>query len=257
MSNPTALVTGASSGIGLELSKQFADHGYDVVLVARREERLRDLASAVESEYGVTATVLPTDLADPDGPQELFDDLADRGIDVHTLVNNAGVSSFGHFDETDVERDELMIDVNVAGLTRLTKLFVRPMVERGRGEILNTASMVGLAPTPHQAVYSGTKHYVRSLSEAIAHELEPKGITVTALCPGPVDTDMIDEGGLEKTSLGDGNLSSPADVARAGFEGLREGKRLVVPSTKMKVLSQLTRALPRKQIVSLAASTYE
>jgi hypothetical protein len=251
----TALITGASSGIGYELTKLFAADDYDVVLVARREGRLQELAADVERQYGVTATVVPRDLTDPDGPRQLFDEVTDRGIEVHTLVNNAGFGGHGRFDETDIERETAMIDLNVTAVTKLMKLFARPMVERGEGAILNTASMVAIAPTPTQSVYSATKAYVLSLSESVGHELESEGITVTALCPGPVDTEFFDDGDFEESAVTDGPMNDPASVAQAGYDGLKNGKRVVVPATKMKALRQLTRVLSRRKVVSLAGST--
>lgn len=255
MTADTALITGASSGIGYELTKVFAADGTDVVLVARRTERLREIAEDVETRYGVTATDIPQDLATPDGPRELYEAVRSRNIEVNTLVNNAGFGNYGRFDETDLETETTMIDLNVTALTRLTKLFVRPMIERGDGAILNTASMAGMAPTPTQAVYSSTKAYVLSFSEAIGHEFEPEGVTVTALCPGPVDTAFFDQGNLDESGIEDQPLNDPESVARAGYDGLKKGRRVVVPSTKMKALAQVKRTLPRRTVVSVAERT--
>ena len=250
MTQKTALVTGASSGIGAELAKLFAADGNDTVLVARSEERLQELATRIEDRHGVTATVVPMDLMETDASKKLFEEVNDRGIDVHTLVNNAGYTTYGRFDRTEIDDDTKMIDLNVTAVTHLTKRFVRPMVDRGEGAVLNTSSMAGMAPTPTQAVYAATKSYILSFSESIGHELEDEGITVTALCPGPVDTEFIEMG--EGAGVSDGSLNDPESVAKAGYEGMKKGKRVVVPSTKMKALSQLKRALPRKKVVSMA-----
>jgi len=250
MTSNTALITGASSGIGAELAKLFAADGDDVVLVARSEGRLDELATKIEDRNGVTATVVPMDLTEADASERLFEEIKDRRIEVHTLVNNAGYTTYGRFDRTDVEDDTKMIDLNITAVTHLTKRFVRPMVDRGEGAVLNTSSMAGMAPTPTQAVYAATKSYVLSLSESVGHELEDEGITVTALCPGPVDTEFIDMG--EGAGVSDGSLNDPESVAKAGYEGMKKGKRVVVPSTKMKGLAHLKRVLPRKKVVSMA-----
>jgi short-subunit dehydrogenase len=255
MTAATALVTGASSGIGSALAELFAADGDDVVLVARRERRLREVAETIEREFAVTATVLPHDLATPDGPRELYEEVRSRDIAVHTLVNNAGFGNYGRFDETDLDVETTMIALNVTTVTQLSKLFLEPMIERGDGALLNTASMAGMAPTPRQAVYSSTKAYVLSFSEALAHEFEPAGITVTALCPGPVATEFFDRGNLDESAIEDQPLNDPASVARAGYDGLKSGKRVVVPSRKMRALAQFKRVLPRRSVVSLAERT--
>lgn len=252
MTPNTALVTGASSGIGAEIAKLFAADGDDVVLVARREERLQELATQIEDEHGTKATVVPMDLTEADADLKLFEEVEDRGIEVHTLVNNAGFTTFGRFDTTEIDRDVKMIDLNVTAVTRLTKRFVRPMVERGDGAVLNTSSMAGIAPTPTQAVYAATKAYILSFSESIGHELEDEGITVTALCPGPVDTEFLELEGMEDSGVEDGSLNDPRSVAEAGYEGLKNGKRVVIPSMKMRTLAQLKRLLPRRKVVSMA-----
>lgn len=255
MTGTTALVTGASSGIGYELTKLFAADGYDVVLVARRADRLESIAGETERDYGVTATVVPQDLATDDGPQELFDEVRSRGIEVHTLVNNAGFGNFGRFDETDLQTETTMIALNVTAVTQLTKLFGRPMLERGDGAVLNVASMAGLAPTPRQAVYSSTKAYVLSFTEAVGAEFADRGVAVTALCPGPVATEFFDHGDLGSSGMGEESRVDPATVARAGYDGLQAGERIVIPSRRMRFLAQAKRALPRSWVVRLAGRT--
>ncbi|MDZ7688480.1 MAG: SDR family oxidoreductase [Halobacteriales archaeon] len=252
MTPNTALITGASSGIGAELAKLFAADGDDLVLVARREDRLQELADTMEDRHGITATVVPMDLTEPDAARKLFEEVEDEGIEVHTLVNNAGFTTFGRFDTTEIESEVKMIDLNITAVTRLTKAFVQPMVERGDGEILNTSSMAGIAPTPTQSVYAATKSYILSFSESVGHELEGEGITVTALCPGPVDTEFLELEGMENSGVGDGSLNDPESVAKAGYNGLKKGKRVVIPSMKMRSLAQLKRVLPRRTVVSMA-----
>lgn len=252
MTGNTALITGASSGIGSELARLFAADGDDVVLVARREERLAELARAIEADHDVTATVVPQDLATREGPRELFEAVEERGLDVHTLVNNAGFGNYGAFDESDLDEELTMIDLNVTAVTALTKLFVGPMLDRGDGAVLNVASMAGMAPTPKQAVYSSTKAYVLSFSEALAYEFEDRGVDVTALCPGPVATEFFDREDLDESGIVDNPQADPKTVARAGYDGLQSGKRVVIPSRRMRFLAQLKRVLPRRQVVKLA-----
>lgn len=254
----TALVTGASSGIGAELTRQIAGDGYDLVITARREHRLSEIAREVEEDHGVAATVIPKDLADPDSPQELFEEVQEQGIDVHTLVNNAGYPVYGRFDKTPIEEDLDMIQVNLVALTHLTKLFVRPMIERGDGKILNVGAGGGFFPLPRLASYGATKAYVLSFSEAIAHELADEGIQVTVLCPGSVDTEVWEKSEVGETGLADeSSMSDPTSVAEAGWNGLKAGKRIIRPSMQAKLYTQLPRILPRSKMTAMAASGTE
>jgi len=224
----TALVTGASSGIGRELATITAEDGYDVVLVARREAELVELSSELEADHGVTATVLPVDLSESQAAETVVTEVTDRGLDVDLLVNNAGVSQWGRFDETPLETDREMLAVNVAAVTALTKRFVRPMVDRGEGAILNVASIAGEAPHPGMPVYAATKAYVISLSRALGRQLAPLGVTVTVLSPGWTDTAM----GRELAETGDRDIQQwmdPETVAREGYDGLLAGDPVVIP----------------------------
>lgn len=253
----TALVTGASSGIGAELTRQIASDGNDIVLTARREDRLNELSRELEDRYGVSTTVVPKDLSEPDAPVELFESVRAAGLRVHTLVNNAGFSVYGRFDETPLEDELAMMQVNMGALTHLIKLYIQPMVDRGDGAILNTASLAAFYSIPRIAVYAATKAYVLSISEALAHEFEDEGIQVTALCPGPVDTEFMEKGNIEKSQASEGSMNDPASVAEAGWEGLKAGDRVVRPATKTKFLSRLPRILPRKRATSTVADVFE
>jgi uncharacterized protein len=238
----TALITGASSGIGLDLAHLFAADGHDVVLVARSEGKLRELARELETKHNIKAQVIVADLAKPDAPQQIF--VVAPAVDI--LVNNAGYGLSGKFAETDLRTELDMIQVNIAALTHLTKLFLPPMLQRGRGRILNVASTASFQPGPLMAVYYATKAYVLSFSDAIGEELRGTGVTVTALCPGPTAT------GFQKTAeLGSEALLkimrpvSSMDVARAGYRALMRGKRVVVPGMKNKIGVQSIRITPR------------
>lgn len=241
----TALVTGASSGIGYELTKLFAADGYDVVLVSRTREDLEAVADELAENYGVEGHVFVADLSEPDAARELYEAVTDAAHEVDALVNNAGFGSYGPFLKDDLDVDADLIGLHITTVTVLTKLFGRDMAERGSGRILNNASVAGWAPTPGSAVYSAAKHYERALSEALAEELDGEGITVTALCPGETDTGFFDRGDYDESGAAEGDLMSPAAVAEAGYEGLMAGKRVVIPGGLNKFRVFLGRLLPR------------
>ena len=245
----TALVTGASSGIGYELTKLFAADGYDVILVSRRRERLETVAEELETTYDVTGHVIPADLSDPEAPAALHGSVVDAGLDVDVLVNNAGFGSYGPFLDDDAEVDRDLIELHVGTVTGLTKLFGREMADRGGGRILNNASIAGWAPTPNSAVYSAAKHYERAFSEALAEELADRGITVTALCPGETDTGFFDRGDYDKSGAADADRMSAAEVAEAGYRGLMAGERVVIPGRLNGFRVFLRRLLPRRLYV--------
>lgn len=257
MDGRTVLVTGASSGIGSELADVAAADGHDVVLTARREERLAELAEELETSHGIRATVIPQDLAVRNAAENLFDAVRDEGIEIHTLVNNAGIPQYGGFLETgrDAERD--MMQLNMITLTELTKRFGREMSARGDGAVLNTASLAAFYPIPNKAVYAATKSYVLSFSRALAHELEPEGITVTALCPGVVETEYAERGNVDDSNTMEGITNDPRTVAKAGWEGLQKGERIVLPSRFATYGAQVKRFLPRKTVTKLGESTVE
>jgi uncharacterized protein len=245
----TALITGASSGIGLELAKLFARDGYDLVLVARRREQLETLGAELEREHGIKSRAIAADLADPAAPAEIFRQVAAASVTVDMLVNNAGFGALGAFATIDVEVERRMIAVNVTALTALTKLFLDGMLARRRGRILNVASTAGFAPGPLMAVYYATKSYVISLSEALAEELRGSGVSVTVLCPGPTITEFQAVAHMESSRLFRmPGVMNAASVARAGYAGLMRGKRMVVPGLINKVLPLVIRFSPRAMV---------
>lgn len=253
MSAGTVLITGASSGIGLELAKLFARDGYDLVLVARRREKLETLGEDLGRRHGIRARAIAADLADPAAPAEILRQLAAESVAVDVLVNNAGFGELGPFSTIDVEVERRMIEVNVSALTVLTKLFLPGMLARRRGRVLNVASTAGFAPGPLMAVYYATKAYVISLSEALAEELRGTGVSVTVLCPGPTITEFQAVAHMESTRLfrmpGVMNAES---VARAGYAGVMRGKRMVVPGVLNQVLPLVIRFSPRAMVVRVA-----
>jgi short-subunit dehydrogenase len=254
----TALVTGASSGIGLDLAKRFAAEGYDVALVARSEGKLTEVARAIEAEHKVRAHVVTADLAEPRAADALMAKLAERGIEVDVLVNNAGYACYGAFSETDLADELNMIQVNIVALTHLTKLVVRQMVAKKAGRVLNVASTAAFQPGPLMAVYYATKAYVLSFSEALANELAGTGVTVTALCPGPTKTGFQARAQMEQSKLVRGKEIMTAEtVARIGYAGLMKGKTVVIPGVSNKMMAQAVRFLPRKTVTKLVRNAQE
>ena len=257
MNRPTALVTGASSGIGLDLSRELARHGHDVVLVARTAATLQDVAAELQKS-GVTTHVITSDLSRPNAATDIASELKRRNIEVEVLVNNAGFGLVGNFAGNDMQREVDMIQVNVVALTQLTKLLLQPMVARKRGRILNVASTAAFQPGPLMAVYYATKAYVLSFSEAIADELRNSGVTVTTLCPGPTHTGFAEIANMTESRLFTMmRPMSSEDVARAGYKGMMGGKRLVVPGAKNKLLVQSLRVSPRRAVTTLVRKFQE
>jgi hypothetical protein len=242
---PLALVTGASSGIGLELARVAAARGHDLVLVARGEDALRALAAELERDHGAAAHIVPADLSAPEGPDATARAVEDLGLEVDVLVNNAGFGLYGDFLATDLEIERDMIAVNVVAPTVLAKRFAVPMVQRGRGRILNVASTAAFQPGPRMAVYYATKAYVLSFSLALSIELQGTGVTVTCLAPGPVRTPFRERARVSASRLFSGERGrEPAEVARAGWAALERGRRLVIPGAWNRIGAGAARVVP-------------
>lgn len=244
------LVTGAAGGIGCELSRQFARHGHDVILVDRDGEGMATVEDALEHESGDVAATIDIDLTDEDAADRIVARVEERELRVETLVNNAGAPVYGRFTETDFADtagggERAAIRLNVEALTALTDRFVGRMVDRGAGRILNTASLAGVYPVPTAAVYGGTKAYVLSFSLALADELAEEGVTVTALCPGETATAFLRRGGMDRSAVSADESMDPEVVARAGYAGATAGKRIVVPGLRNRARYHLARVVPR------------
>ncbi len=253
MPKETVLITGASSGIGLELAKLFAADRSDLVLVARRKDLLENLAGEIGQEYGVSVRVLAKDLADPTAPVAIFDELAADGVQVDVLVNNAGFGAVGDFVQLPIQRQMDMLQVNVTTLTHLAGLFLPPMVERGCGGILNVGSTAGFQPGPYMAVYYATKAYVLSFTEALAEEMEGKGIHVTCLAPGATNTGFAGEAKMLDSPLFRVGSMDVRPVAEAGYRGFRTGKLIVVTGLKNRMGAAAVRFVPRRIVRKIAA----
>jgi len=246
-----ALVTGASGGIGEALAKVFAEHGFHLILVARTESKLKELGDALSAKHGLKAYAIATDLSDPKSPAGLAQKVAELGLTVDVLVNNAGFADFGEFAKSDLSKQMQMIQVNVATLTELTHRFLPTMLEDNRGYILNVASTAAFMPGPLMSVYYATKGYVLAFSEAIREELKGSGVRVTALCPGPVATGFQEAAAMEGSKLLSNPLNPPmsADVvARAGYEALMRGQQVVIPGFVNQIQALAPRLLPRAMI---------
>lgn len=245
MNNQTALITGASSGIGFHLAHEFARHGHPVVIVAPVKSELEAAAQEFRTRHGVTARVIAKDLEKPEAAQEIFDELQAAGVEIEILCNNAGHGFQGKWWEIPLEKDLSMLRLNIEAPLRLTKLFLPPMIGRNSGRILNTASVVGFEPSPLLNTYGGTKAFLLSWSEALAVELEDTAVSVTALCPGVTDTDFFakaDAEGVEGRQSR--NVMAPQDVAKAAYEALMAEELFIVPGAANKAMIAARRILP-------------
>jgi short-subunit dehydrogenase len=254
----TALITGASGGIGMELARIFAQNKHNLVLVARSEGKLKELANELQSKYGVAVKVIAKDLSLATAPTEIYQELKTAKITIDFLVNNAGFGEFGFFDETAWTKEEMMIDLNIKTLTHFTKLFVQDMVQRKSGKILNVASTAAFQPGPLMAVYYATKSYVLSFSEAIANELADKGVTVTALCPGPTASGFQAAAALEESKLVKGKkLPSSLEVAEYGYKAMMNGETVAIHGTMNWLMAQSIRFTPRKLATTIVRAMSE
>ena len=241
----TALITGASGGIGYELARVFAAEGYNLVLVARSGEQLRRVAEELSGSHGISVQTIVKDLSVPNAADEVFAALQGK-TRVDVLVNNAGVAMYGVFLEADPGTELAMMNLNMIALTRLTRLFGADMAARKSGKILNVASTAAFQPGPLMAVYYATKAYVLSFSEALATELAPLGIGVSALCPGATHSGFQRRAKMERSKLFDMGVMDAATVARAGYRGLMKSRRVIIPGLRHKVFAVVAKLLPRR-----------
>lgn len=242
----TALITGASGGIGYELALEHVRRGGDVILVARREDKLREYQAAWESTYGVKVHVIGMDLAQPGSARQLYNAVSAKGLTVDILINNAGFGQYGLFEESDLDRAMQMLELNIVTLTALTRLFVVDMVRRRSGRIMNVASTASFQPVPLMTLYAATKAFVLSFSEALNNEVSDRGVSVTALCPGPTTTGFQDVAAMHEARMVDKRLmATSADVARFGYSAMMRGKAVAVHGLMNRVTTFLVRFTPR------------
>ena len=250
-----ALITGASTGIGLEMARLLAERGYDLLLVARNTTRLEALAESLKKEAGVTAHTFTVDLAKADSARQVFDFSRQHGIEVDTLINNAGVGLFGEHLTVDPEAIRDMLQLNIISVCELCNLYGQEMRARGRGQILNVASTAAYQPTPYFAAYGASKSFVLNFSEALAKELEDEGVTVTCLSPGPTATgffDSFDERGIHNGHFDKGNRHDARHVARIGIDSMLAGKLSKIVGTVNALRSFSGRLAPRRVVASVS-----
>jgi hypothetical protein len=248
---PTALITGASSGIGRALVENFAQAGYDVILTARDASSMEAHAADLQKRYGITPLILVADLESDAAPSKLHSDIKSRGITLSALANNAGYGTYGLFQDTALDRELAMMQLNMKAVVALTKLFL-PDLLATKGKIINTASTAAFQPGPYMAVYYATKAFVLSFSEALAAELAETGVTVTALCPGPTASGFQDRAEMNHSKFVVGKTLPTADeIARRGFRAMQRGQRVYVPGIKNWLLAQVPRFAPRSLVTRI------
>lgn len=246
-----ALITGGTSGIGYELAKLFANDNYNLIIVARNENELFDTERNLTSTYPIDVLTIKKDLMDPDGPFELYDEIQCKGIDVDVLVNNAGQGQYGLFSETSLARELDIINLNIVSYVVLTKFFLRDMLAKNEGKILNVSSIGGNLPAPMQSVYHATKAFITSFTEAIHYECKDTNVSITALLPGVTDTDFFRKAEMEDVKMvAEGKKDDPAEVALAGFEALMSGKDKVIYGLRNKAYVAEGNILPDQVVAA-------
>jgi uncharacterized protein len=248
----TAIITGASGGIGLELAKLFAADGHNLVLVARSEGKLKELAGQLEQQFKIVAHVLAKDLADYHTAGEIADWCSSNKVTIDYLVNNAGFGDFGFFHESDWSKQEQMINLNITALTYLTHLFLPAMVQRKNGRVLNVASTAAFQPGPTMSVYYATKAFVLHFSEAISNELNGTGVTVTAYCPGAFESGFQAAAAMEESKLIKGKkLPTSLEIAKYGYRQMHKGTRVAIPGLMNKIMANSIRFTPRGLVLKV------
>ncbi len=250
----TALITGASSGIGKALAEQFARDGYQLVLAARSVDKLEALARELQQRHGAPAIVIGADLETAEGAARLHAEVRGRGLTISALVNNAGYGTFGEFKASPLAPELAMMQLNMTTVVVLTKLFMPDLIAT-RGKIMNTASTAAFQPGPYMAVYYATKAFVLSFSEAIAEELKGTGVTVTALCPGPTASGFQDKADMHASALVKGKRLPTAEVvAKAGYRAMQRGQRVFIPGAMNWLMAQSPRFTPRSMVTAIVKS---
>jgi short-subunit dehydrogenase len=249
--NRTVLITGASSGIGLEFAKLFASDHDNLILVARRVYKLKKLAEELSSKYSISVNIISKDLSIPSAPIEIFKELQEKSIHIDILINNAGTQVYGKFHQTDPEQELRLLQVNLIAVTQLTKQAVASMMKRGSGKILNIGSTGSFASAPLNAIYCATKSYVLHFSEGIAGDLEGTGITVTALCPGATRSEFAEKANILHTRMFRFMVMDAGRVAKVGYQALLKGKKVAVPGFYNKLLVSSIRFTPRWLVLKL------
>ena len=251
MTNKYALITGATDGVGYHLAKKFAENNYSLVIVARNEEALNKTALELKQQFNIEVKTLARDLFDVDNAFDVYNEMQVQDIKIDVLVNDAGQGLYGEFVDTDIHRELDIIQLNISSLVVLTKLFLKDMVDRGEGKILNLASVASKLPGPWQSVYHGTKAFVLSFTEAIRQEVKDKGVVVTALMPGATDTDFFRKADmLESKVVAEGKLDDPAKVAEDGYNALMNNDDKVISGFKNKAQVAMSNLMPDETVAA-------
>lgn len=256
MINKTALITGGASGLGYEFAVLLAKDAYHLILIDINSDKLKETKKELEDHYPTQVTTITKDMSKQNSSSELFEEIKETPIDV--LINNAGFGLYGHFHETNWEREASMLNLHIMATTHLTKLILKGMVERGSGKVLNMSSLAAFQPGPLMSIYYASKAYILSFSEAIANELKGTGVTVTVLCPGQTKTsfqEVVSEGTSEN-KIGF-NIATPDEVAQYGYKAMLKGKSVAIPGTFNKFLSILPRIMPRNIATAIVRKIQE
>lgn len=251
---PTALITGASGGIGLELAAIHASKGGNLIIVARSKEVLDSLKQDWETKYGISVYSLAKDLTAPKAAEELYQKIKSQNLEVDYLINNAGFGDFGLFYESGWEKMNQMLQLNIMALTQLTRLYAADFAARGSGKIMNVASTAAFQPVPTMAVYSAAKAYVLSLTEALQNEMKGTGVTVTALCPGPTKSGFQEAANMDGSNMfkEDSKIATSKEVAQYGYKAMMKGKPVAIHGLKNYLLANSVRLAPRSLVVKIA-----
>lgn len=245
----TVLITGASSGIGKEFAIIFAKQKFNLVIVARSEDKLEEISSKLEEKYGVRVTVFVIDLSQPNIANELYSKIKDRKISVDIVVNNAGIGIHGDFSDSELGNINNMLSLNITALTELTLLFVKEMKGKNSGRILNIASTASFQPVPKFAVYAASKSYVLNFTEALCYELKDTNISVSVLCPGPTETGFEETANIVDSNLFKNGVMSAEEVAEVGYKGLMNNKMTIIPGFKNKLMAFFSNMSPSRRLL--------
>ncbi len=251
----TALITGASSGIGLELAKIHASKGGDLVLIARSEKKLKELKIYIENAYSTEVVIITKDLSENNAARAIYNFTQEQNINIEYLINNAGFGDFGDFANTDWNKEAKMIDLNIKALTQFTKLYLQLMIAKGQGRIMNVASAAAFQPGPGMAVYYATKAYVLHFTEAVNEEVKKSGVKLTALCPGATESGFKDAASLEDSKLfKNKKIPSSKKVAEYGYKAMLKGKPVAIHGFMNSIMVTSIRFTPRKLVVKIVAA---
>lgn len=255
----TALVTGASSGIGATFAQELANRQYNLVLVARSQDKLQQLAQQLEKDHQIQTEVIPQNLAEPNAPQTLFDTITAKGINIDLLINNAGFGDYGLFANRSLTRQLEMIQLNISAIVALTHLFLTPMRQQGEGGIINVSSIAAFQPIPYMSIYAATKAFVLNFSEAMWEENKDAGVTVTCVCPGPTETEFFIKANFPNsiTESSQQNYTSPEEVVKAALNAFEQKQANIVPGGfPNQLIANLPRFLPREALVKAVAQQF-